>query len=114
MKISEMQSLAYSNACEKGFHDKEEGLDPNVIPEKLMLIVSEAAEALEVYREGHPMLPSYRLLDQKPVGFDSELADIVIRVADLAGHLGINLERAIVEKMTYNARRPHMHGGKKC
>lgn len=49
----------------------------------------------------------------KPCGIPSELADIVIRVADLSGRHGIDLERAIKEKMAYNATRSHRHGGKK-
>ena len=48
----------------------------------------------------------------KPEGFASELADVVIRVADVCGRLGLDLEAAVVEKMTYNATRPRRHGGK--
>lgn len=50
---------------------------------------------------------------RKPIGFDSELADIVIRVMDLAEHLGIDLERAIQEKHEFNQTRPMRHGGKR-
>lgn len=50
---------------------------------------------------------------KKPEGIPSELADIVIRVADLCGFYGIDLEAAIKEKMQYNASRPYKHGGKK-
>ncbi|WFR64178.1 hypothetical protein P9222_08390 [Paenibacillus amylolyticus] len=48
----------------------------------------------------------------KPCGIPSELADIVIRVLDVCGHYGIDLEKAIQEKMAYNATRPQRHGGK--
>lgn len=48
----------------------------------------------------------------KPCGVPSELADIIIRVFDLAGRYNIDLERAIDEKMAYNATRPARHGGK--
>ncbi len=41
-----------------------------------------------------------------------ELADIVIRVFDMCGHYGIDLESAIREKMEYNKKRPYKHGGK--
>lgn len=34
-----------------------------------------------------------------------ELADAVIRIADLCGHLGIDLEAAIDLKMAYNETR---------
>ena len=48
----------------------------------------------------------------KPEGIPSELADIVIRVADLCGYYGIDLEAAITEKMEYNKSRPYKHGNK--
>lgn len=50
----------------------------------------------------------------KPEGFASELADVLIRVFDLAGALGIDLEDAVQSKMAYNKTRPHRHGGKAC
>lgn len=39
-----------------------------------------------------------------------ELADAVIRIADLCGHLGIDLDAVIAEKMAYNDGRPYKHG----
>jgi hypothetical protein len=51
--------------------------------------------------------------ETKPDGFPIELADIIIRVGDLAERLGIDLDHAIAVKAEYNQRRPHMHGGKR-
>lgn len=51
---------------------------------------------------------------EKPEGFIVELADAVIRIADLAGALGLDLEAAIRVKHVYNATRPQRHGGKRC
>lgn len=39
-----------------------------------------------------------------------ELADIIIRVCDLAGYLDINLGRAVYQKMKINESRPRKHG----
>ena len=48
----------------------------------------------------------------KPEGLGSELADIVIRVFDLAGMLKIDIANEIERKMRYNVTRPYRHGGK--
>ena len=71
-----------------------------LVNEKLMLIVSEVAEAMEGYRKG--------LMDDKlphrPM-IEVELADAVIRIGDLAGALQLDLGGAIAEKIAYNAVR---------
>ena len=46
----------------------------------------------------------------KPEGVSIELADAVIRIADLCGQMGIDLETAIILKMDYNKSRPFKHG----
>ena len=43
-------------------------------------------------------------------GLDEELADIVIRVFDLAAFMGIPIGDAIMAKMEKNKGRPYMHG----
>ena len=92
------------------------------VPEKLMLIVTELAEAMEMYRkiklggyslrvslEPHPILP---LKNQEELisKFSEELADVQIRLLDLTAALGIDLEKAILEKHEYNKTRPYKHG----
>lgn len=82
-----------------------EGAAPRLTPEryaaKLALVHSEVSEALECVRRGDVYGP-----------FADELADIVIRVADLAGAIGCDLDEAIRRKMAYNKTRPERHGGK--
>jgi NTP pyrophosphatase (non-canonical NTP hydrolase) len=75
--------------------------DPYKIPAILALIHSEVSEALEGFRH-----------DDKE-NFAEELADIVIRVLDLAGGLGIDLDREIHVKMEKNRERGYRHGGKR-
>lgn len=85
------------------------------IPEKLCLIHSEISEALECFRSNE-METSFiknKIGNDKPVGFPTELADAVIRLYDLAGALGIDLDAEIEQKHQYNITRPHMHGGKR-
>lgn len=68
---------------------------------KLMLSVSELAEAMEGSRKGlmDNHLPQYTMLG-------TELADCVIRVCDLAGLLDEPLGEIIAAKLLYNATRP--------
>ena len=70
-----------------------------IIDSKLMLAVGELSEAEDALRHNMPT-PE----------FAEELADAIIRIADLAHKLGINLEAAIRAKQAYNEQRPHMHG----
>lgn len=81
----------------------------NVMATRLMLIVSELAEGLEAIRHGNPSSEHIPDFD----GLSEELADVIIRVCDLAGYLGLNIGNAVVAKMDYNAGREHMHG-KQC
>ncbi len=86
-----------------------------VIPEKLALIAGEAVgEAMEEYRDPGRTIHETYYEGEKPCGFSSELADVVIRCFDLAGYFKIDLGAAILEKMKYNATRPMRHGGKRA
>lgn len=120
--INELVQEAHANAVSKGWWDEDRSFG-----EIIALIHSEASEALEDYRAGwQPDQMWYELKgaigalsaneqvtpEWKPCGIPSEFADIVIRVFDACGRYGIDLERAIMEKMAYNATRPIRHGGK--
>lgn len=74
---------------------------PHMVGEKLMLCVSELAEAMEGHRKS---LMDDKLPHRSMV--EVELADAVIRIADLAGAMGLDLGGAIAEKMAFNAIRP--------
>jgi len=114
--INELQCQIHRTALEKGWWDPpyHNAHDPIQISGKLCLIHSEVSEALEEIRmaPNHINNVRFRENDNKPEGFPTELADIVIRVFDLSEALGIDLERAILEKMKYNDKRPYKHGGK--
>jgi hypothetical protein len=103
--LNKLGKDAYDNAVAHGFYDS----NPSV-PERLCLIHSEVSEALEAYRDGE-MKPSITEFG-KPVGLPSELADIIIRVVDLAFYKEIDLDEAVRVKMAYNITRPFKHGRK--
>jgi len=116
MRIRVMQRAAHTNSVAKGFWEGEEFIDEisrhalgRIIAEKVALIHSEVSEALEEARGD--LIEFSRTSDSgKPEGLAIELADVMIRVGDLAEWLKIDLEKAIAEKMTYNATRPRKHG----
>lgn len=134
--LRELQQVAWQNSEDKGFHDSEPTDTAQLAVyngNRLMLIVSEAAEALEEIRGGRPANETYyRLPDGtasyaqlydinghgirmpmgKPEGVPSEIADIVIRCFDFAGSNGFDLGQIIQEKLTYNSGRERMHGKK--
>lgn len=115
MEFAELQKQSYSNALEHGFYDnisESTREDSTFIGSRLMLMVSELAEALEEVRAGHSPWEIYYNPEKpdKPEGFPVELADLVIRVADTAEWLGIDLSKVIQMKHEYNVSRPYKHG----
>ncbi|MEH7122089.1 MazG nucleotide pyrophosphohydrolase domain-containing protein [Bacillus sp. JJ1773] len=93
--INQLCEQAYETAKSKGWHD-----EPRETGTLLALIHSEVSEALEADRKGNHE------------NFAEELADVCIRVFDLCGSKGIDLENAILKKMEHNKGRTYKHGGK--
>jgi len=117
MTIKELCKEAHENARKHGFWEdwdsicwkdglpkREEStlnikeLFNNAIATRLMLIVSELGEALEALRH-----------DDRD-NFREELADVAIRLADLCGGIGIDLESEIKQKLEKNRKRGYKHG----
>lgn len=119
--INELAKQVHQNAKDKGFFEKEKN-----IGEMLCLIHSEVSEALEADRKNNycpvNILGVYGWTDDESFvthfkettknTFEDELADIVIRVMDLAAFKGIDLEAHIKAKMRYNSMREKYHGKK--
>ena len=110
--LRDIQRTIWRIAEEHGWHG-----DGDNIPVKLVMIHSEVSEALEEYRNTPPECEVsdlyYNAISYKPEGFGVELADIVIRVLDLAEMMGMDLTEIILTKMKYNESRPYRHGGKR-
>lgn len=95
-------------AAAKGFHDPEVG---QTIDRRLLLAVGELVEAQDELRDGHAVDEvRQREKDGKPEGFVMELADVIIRVLDLAYAEGLDIGSAVVTKFFFNATRPTRHG----
>ena len=111
MNIKTLVKESHTTATEKGWWD----LPDRNVPELLALIHSEVSEALEAYRDvGIEQLDKvwYDNANKKPEGFTIELADVLIRIADLCGEFNLDLEQALTEKMAYNKTRSYRHGNK--
>jgi len=107
LTINELIKEAHENAVKHGFwncynslRNSDEETKQAFESQFLMLIVSEVAEAQDGLRKGD--------IDN----FKEELADVAIRLADLCGGLGIDLETEIIKKMKQNKSRPYKHGKK--
>lgn len=109
MHLNELVTRSSDQAAQAGFHDQDI-LDRTVFASKLALIHSEVSEVLEEVRSGKSLTENWQSLPDKPEGVPTELADIVIRVFDIAGWLGLDLEQEIVEKLEYNLTRSQKHG----
>lgn len=122
MTITELVQTAHENAVKHGLWDGKPEFGTSIA-----LIQAELSEALEEVRAGNKIRPGKETPPvyysgggyvataptaccHKPEGYAVELADAVILIASLCGHMGIDLESVIREKMAYNATRPYKHG----
>ena len=126
--INDLAKEIHEINVKNGFYEGEKN-----IGEMLALIHSEVSEALECDRKDKYLEDSYfEIFKSKNYVFDcfnkdknskhfeayfkdtfeDELADIMIRVMDLAAYKGIDLEYHIKAKMIYNSMREYKHGKK--
>lgn len=116
MNVTELVKQIHQTAKDKGFWDQERN-----VGEMLMLVVSELGEAIEAHRKKRMFCPKNLIGGPVPIDalafeahvkdtFEDEIADAVIRLMDMAGGLGIDLEWHIEAKLAYNKTRARLHG----
>lgn len=119
--LNTLRDMAYKNACEHGFHDQELSNE-----HCLCLIISELMEAVEADRKGRranvdrynkkiansricqgldsdiPKERGYEVAYNETIkgSIEEELADAVIRLLDLAGFRGIDLDEDAFDEET--------------
>lgn len=115
--IREWTRDSWNTAEEKGWHDKEPTKDFEKdavnISCKIANIHGEVSEAHEELKVGKKDVYYEPHKPKKPCGFGIELADIMIRVKDLAHSLGIDLQKCMELKAEYNRTRSYRHGNKR-
>lgn len=118
--LNKLRDEVHENAKNKGFWDNQRETGT-----LLMLCVSELAETMEADRNG--LYADLELIEKDKENFidfkwsfensikdtfEDELADTIIRILDLCGAKGIDIEKHIELKIKYNATRERMHGKK--
>lgn len=86
-----------------------EGVNVIKVLSKLALVHSEVSEATEAVING---VIKSTVVDGKPEGLGTEMADTHIRLLQLAGMLGQDSTKEFALKMDYNHTRSVKHGGK--
>ncbi len=89
------QKEIHENAVNKGFWDP-----PSSFGKLTGLLHSEITEIFEEYRDGRDIHEIYYdkldlSITKKPLGIPVEIADLAIRLLDLAGYYNFNLEEAV-------------------
>ncbi len=89
----------------KGFHAGRSNTRDDVLV-RLCLVHTEVSEAAQEVKR-HWTGDGDSVVRAKVA---EEIADVMIRLLDLCGCLGINLDSAIAAKHAKNAGRPHLYG----
>lgn len=111
--LNELSEEIYQNNKEKGFWDNKRN-----VGEMLMLVTSELGEAMEAHRKGiFANLEAYEEFSENfedaiKDTFEDEIADSVIRLLDMCGGLGIDIDTHVRLKLEYNKTRERLHGKK--
>lgn len=122
MNLTELSKKIHAGNVERGFYEH-----PATFPDRCMLIVSEIAEAVEAHREGRTTWKGYVSQAQNMAETDNdnfapyfrtyvkdtvedEIADAIIRLLDLSGYMGIDIDAHVAAKLAYNATRGIRHG----
>ena len=83
----------------EGLFDSCEIIERDFVLGQIAKIASECGEAVAAIQHGESI-----------ESVAEELADVVIRMLDLAGHMGVDFGKILTGKMERNKQRPYKHG----
>jgi NTP pyrophosphatase (non-canonical NTP hydrolase) len=104
LTLMEIQTRAWKTAEEKGHHENLKTLpirEATMI--RLALVHTEVSEAIQEIKRHGVHAGNHDVIGE-------ELADVLIRIADLAEELQIDLASQVNRKLTENQRRPYKYG----
>ena len=113
MNLNQLSRESFQIATYKGFWDTQKDEEKNTtrIVQKIALVHCELSEAVEELRKNSdPRHLYFREEDGKPEGFGIELADAVIRIADLFDACDLDMNYYVQVKLDFNKTRPRKHG----
>lgn len=101
--VNNMAKIVHETNVKNGFSKFDGDFLGNIA-----LVHSELSEAVEEFRAGMPTV--YFGDDGKPEGVAIELIDAMIRIMNILTPMGIDIEKCMLVKDTYNGTRGHLHG----
>jgi len=112
--LNRLRDACYACSKDHGFHDRD-NFDLWFANQcnNLTAEISELWDAWRTHKstEYCDKADKMRAQGLTPLTCQSEeLADIIIRVCDMAGRMNIDLEMAVYNKFQYNLTRPYKHG----
>lgn len=111
--LNDLRDLAFSESKRKGFHTEK----PN-FGDFIANLHGEVSELWEAYRKGNldKHCDKAKSMEENGIepltAIEEEIADYIIRGFDFAGAFGIDLEKAVRNKLLFNRTRPFRNGNK--
>jgi|SRR5690606_31312648 len=117
--FGELMALIHSEVSEalEAYRDGDDINDIAYEYPDLYEVVNDSGETVKIVgaqEESTLQTEDGEIVLGKPVGVASELADVIIRILDVAEGLNIPVTQALIEKHQYNQTRSYRHGGKKA
>lgn len=103
ISVNELAKIVHKTNVKNGFNKFDKDFLGNIA-----LVHSELSEAVEEFRAGMPTV--YFGEDGKPEGVAIELIDAMIRIMNILTPMGVDIEKCMFVKDTYNGTRGHLHG----